>query len=179
MSWKQQNAARSAPVKALARRTAAEPPAAATAVADVPAAHRRTERLTISRAAAEAGVHIETIRFYEREGLIAQPPRPSSGYRAYSSELVRRVQFIRQCQELGFSLKETREFLRISDENTDGCTEACVRVESKIVELTEKIASLDRLRLSLKSLVGDCPQGHCKVLEALDPRAGCGHGSQA
>jgi DNA-binding transcriptional MerR regulator len=169
---KKRNAARSAPATVARATPRRHTPAAAAAGAPAPAA-RRSKPLTIARAAEAAGVGVETIRFYEREKLIPQPPRPSSGYRIYPPHTVHRIRFIRHCQDLGFSLKETRELLRLNDEGTGGCEHACRRVEDKIHDLDARIAAMTALRDNLKSLLGHCPEGHCLIMDELNLAGGC------
>jgi MerR family mercuric resistance operon transcriptional regulator len=150
-------------------------PAVVAAVATAPAA-KRGKPLTIARAAEAAGVGVETVRFYEREGLIPQPPRPSSGYRIYPPHTVHRIRFIRHCQDLGFSLKETRELLRLNDEGTQGCDHACKRVDEKIRDLNSRITAMTTLRDNLESLLGHCPEGHCLIMDELNLAGGCDPG---
>lgn len=127
---------------------------------------------TISRAADEAGVGVETIRFYERKGLIEQPPKPQSGYRVYSGEVVERIRFIRQAQELGFSLRETDELLSLrADPDTD-CADVQTQALAKLAEVERKMAQLRTIRSALKELIAACPKrgpaaGRCTILEAL------------
>ncbi len=174
MQWKRKNVVTSANAKPARAIRPTRTSADAAAVAPAPAA--RSSPLTIARAAAGAEVGVETIRFYEREGLIAQPPRPSSGYRTYPPGTVQRVRFIRHCQELGFSLKETREFLRLNDEGTGDCDEACARVEAKIQDLGTRISALGDLRDKLQRLLGHCPEGHCLIMDELNLAVGSGPG---
>lgn len=163
VQWKPKRSA----VKTANAKTAALAPARrATADVDadaaVPAVRRKTDRLTISRAAALAGVGVETIRFYERKGLIRQPPRPTDGQRIYPLSTVREVRFLRHCQELGFTLGEAREMIGLTD-----CGTACARVSDKIQQLDGKIAALRNLRDELQSLLGKRQSGMCGVMENL------------
>jgi len=127
---------------------------------------------TISRAADEAGVGVETIRFYERKGLIEQPSKPQSGYRVYSGEVVERIRFIRQAQELGFSLREIDELLSLrADPDTD-CADVQTQALAKLAEVERKMAQLRTIRSALKELIAACPKrgpaaGRCTILEAL------------
>ena len=99
--------------------------------------------LTIGKAARDAGVGVETIRFYERQGLIEQPSK-GPGYRTYAPEVVARIRFIRQAQRIGFSLKETQELLALrANPNTD-CAAMREQAEHKIAEVDEKITGLHR-----------------------------------
>lgn len=127
--------------------------------------------MTIAHAARHAGVGVETIRFYERRGLIAQPRKPASGFREYNAETVARIRFIRQAQELGFSLREIEELLNLrADPNAD-CSEVRVQATTKRDEVEKKIADLKRIRAALDVLITACPgKGAvttCSILDAL------------
>lgn len=91
--------------------------------------------LTIGRLAKEAGVNLETVRFYERRGLLPRPPRSSSGYRMFPAEAARRLRFIRRAQELGFSLKEIRELLSLRVSRTTTSRDIRARTEAKIADV--------------------------------------------
>ena len=129
------------------------------------------KELTIGKAAKEAGVGVETIRFYEREGLIAQPPK-GTGYRLYPPEVVARVRFIRQAQQIGFSLRETQELLSLRADPQADCSEVRQRALRKIEEVDRKIADLWRVRTALETVVEACPRRGelraCTILEALE-----------
>lgn len=126
---------------------------------------------TIGQAAQDAGVGVETIRFYEREGLIEQPIK-GTGYRTYSPELVARIRFIRQAQRIGFSLKETQELLALRANPAADCAEVRAQAQHKIAEVDEKISELLRVRAALEAVVASCPgRGgleDCTILEALE-----------
>jgi len=111
--------------------------------------------LTIGRLAKQAGVNLETVRFYERRGLLPRPPRSASGYRLFPAEAARRLKFIRRAQELGFSLAEIAELLslRVSRSTTSGDIRA--RAEAKITDIEAKIKSLESMK-------------KCPILESLD-----------
>jgi DNA-binding transcriptional MerR regulator len=123
--------------------------------------------MTISRAAEAAGVNPETIRFYEREGLIPQPPKPREGYRQYPPRIVERIRFIKHCQELGFTLKEARELITLTERASQGTHEACSRVEWKVAELDRKIEQLRAIRAALTPLLGCRAEENCRAVEAL------------
>jgi MerR family copper efflux transcriptional regulator len=129
--------------------------------------------MTISQAAREAGVGVETIRFYERRRLIERPPTPShGGFRIYPMGTVKRVRFIRQAQELGFSLGEIEELLSLRAEPSADCADVRERAEAKLDEVKAKLAQLARIRDALEQLIAACPgrgaiQG-CSILEAFD-----------
>jgi MerR family mercuric resistance operon transcriptional regulator len=128
--------------------------------------------LTIGRLAKEAGVNLETVRFYERRGLLPRPPRSSSGYRLFPAEAARRLRFIRRAQELGFSLKEIGELLslRVSRRTTSAAIRA--RAEAKIADIQEKIRSLESMEKTLQRLTRVCdgcaPLAECPILDSLD-----------
>ncbi len=128
--------------------------------------------LTIGQLAREARVHIETIRYYERRGLIPEPPRRESGYRQYSEDAVSRIQFIKHAKELGFSLKETAELLTLRVDPATTCGNVKSRAEVKIAEVEEKIRALQRIKKALAKLVALCrgsgPSSECPIMEALN-----------
>jgi MerR family copper efflux transcriptional regulator len=130
------------------------------------------EGLTIGQLAREAGVNSETIRFYERRGLIPKPPRPASGYRRYPPETVRRIRFIRHAKELGFSLGEISELLSLRLDPETTCIEVKRRAEDKLRDIERKIQALQGMRGVLAELAGVCkgrgPLSDCPILEALD-----------
>ncbi|MGQ0663587.1 MAG: MerR family DNA-binding protein [Pseudomonadota bacterium] len=132
--------------------------------------------MTIARAARAAGVGVETIRFYERRGLIVQPRKPANGgFREYDAETVGRIRFIRQAQELGFSLREIEELLSLrADPNAD-CSEVRTQATTKRDEVRQKIAHLERIRAALDMLIAACPgKGAvtaCSILDALTETA--------
>ena len=127
----------------------------------------------IRELATRAGVGVETVRFYERQGLIAQPRKPSDGgFRSYSQETAERIRFIRQAQDLGFSLKEIDALLSLRADPTTDCADVRERAQTKLEEVNNKIARLTAIQSALKSLIEACPgQGavrSCSILEALE-----------
>ena len=128
--------------------------------------------LTIGKVARLAGVGIETIRFYEREGLVADPPRKESGYRQYGPETVSRLRFIHRTRELGFSLGEIKELLFLRVDPGETCDHIVVRAEEKIHEIDEKIQTLQRMKAALEALAKACPgQGpvtQCPIIGVTD-----------
>jgi MerR family mercuric resistance operon transcriptional regulator len=132
--------------------------------------------MTISQVARRAGCGVETIRFYERQGLIEQPPKPAAGFRRYPSAIVDRVRFIRQAQGLGFSLREIDELLSLRADPKADCADVRSRASAKLEEVGRKIAELERIREALAELIEACPgQGAartCSILEAL-ARSSC------
>ena len=127
---------------------------------------------TIGRAAREAGVNVETIRYYERMGLIARP-RAASGYRVYPEETVRRLQFIKSAQRLGFSLKEIGELAGMARAGVT-CEQMCARVEDKLREIDEDVKRLTALRDELAGLIDCSPKKggseECKVYGMMEGR---------
>ncbi len=127
--------------------------------------------LTIGRVARLAGLGVETIRFYEREGLIAVPPRMAFSYRHYPQDTVSRLRFIKRTKALGFSLKEIKELLclRVSPDVT--CEDVRVRAEAKTADIEDKIRQLQTMRRALVRLTETCqgsgPLSECPILEAL------------
>jgi MerR family mercuric resistance operon transcriptional regulator len=131
------------------------------------------EAVTIGKAARAAGVGVETIRFYERRGLIEQPPKPhGAGYRHYPADTVRRIRFIRQAQELGFSLREISELLGLKADPAADAVDVRNRAAAKLGQVEEKIHQLERIRGALEALIAACPGqgelGHCSIMEALE-----------
>lgn len=126
---------------------------------------------TIGSIARRAGVGVETIRFYERQGLIAQPARTGAGYRQYPDGTVEQVRFIQRAKELGFSLAETRELLDLRGRHGAEREDVRARAEAKIADIDEKVRDLQRMRASLVELTRACarrgPAGNCPILEAL------------
>jgi Hg(II)-responsive transcriptional regulator len=116
-------------------------------------------------------VNIETIRYYERRGLLPKPPRNKSGHRQYSLESVKRTEFIKRSQNLGFSLKEILELLSLRVEPGRTCRDIKTRVEAKVADVEKRIADLDQIKAALVKLSNQCtgrgPIGQCPILEAL------------
>jgi Hg(II)-responsive transcriptional regulator len=127
--------------------------------------------LSIGQVARRAGVGVETVRFYEREGLLEEPPRRASGYRQYSEQVVRRLHFIKRAQKLGFSLKEISELLLRVDAQTS-CEEVKQRTEAKLAEVERKMVELQHMRQALLQVaslcIGQGPGSRCPMLDALD-----------
>ncbi|GIV15176.1 MAG: heavy metal-responsive transcriptional regulator [Armatimonadota bacterium] len=129
--------------------------------------------LTIGKLAKRAGVGVETIRFYERLGLLESSERRDSGYRLYSEEGLRRLRFIRRAKELGFTLKEIKELLdlRTSALSEEQCEEVRTLAERKIADIRERIVTLQRMEAVLLRLVDSCcrrePTQECPILEAI------------
>lgn len=129
-------------------------------------------RLGTSELAKQGGINLESIRFYEKEGLLPKPPRTAGGYRMFSPEDVRRVRFIKRAQELGFSLREIKELLALSSEPDTNCADVRERAEAKLSDIDRKIADLKRIRKALARLTAACGGrgtiDGCPILESLN-----------
>ena len=136
---------------------------------------------TIAKAARKAGVGIETIRFYERRGLIEQPRKPlGGGYRDYPEDTVERIRFIRRAQEIGFSLREIDELLSLRADPGSDSARVRERARHKLDQVNEKVADLERIRAALEGLIAACPGGGalraCSIMEMLVGRDDGGAG---
>lgn len=128
--------------------------------------------LTIGQVARLAGVGVETVRFYERQGLLNEPPRRESGYRQYPGDVVARLRFIKRAKELGFSLKEIKELLALRVDPTTTCTEVRSKAAAKVADIEEKIQALQRIKKALVQLTAVCqgrgPTSECPILKAME-----------
>jgi MerR family mercuric resistance operon transcriptional regulator len=126
-------------------------------------------KLTIGRVAAAAGVNVETIRYYQRRGLLEKPSKPVGGYRNYSSEIVKRIRFIKKAQALGFTLENVAGLLHLND--TDACAKTRALAARTLALIEQKISELANLRDTLSKLVSQCDRklkrGACPILEIL------------
>lgn len=125
----------------------------------------------MAEAARLGGVNVETIRYYERNGLVPKPPRTRAGYRIFSQDAVKRLQFIKHAQELGFSLKEIRELLSLRVRR-GSCADVREKAEAKLADIDEKIRHLREIRTALVELADTC-SGHgpidtCTILQGLN-----------
>lgn len=132
-----------------------------------------TDGLRTSELARQGGINPESIRFYEREGLLPEPPRTASGYRVFPPDTVRRVRFIKRAQELGFSLKEIKELLALRLDPDTTCADVRRRAEEKLRDIEQKMRDLRRMNKTLTRLAAACPGGRgatadCPILESLD-----------
>ncbi len=128
--------------------------------------------MKIGELARKTGVGVETVRFYERKGLIEQPPRPNGGgARLYPEDVAQRIGFIRQAQDLGFSLRETEELLSLQAIPSSDCADVRDRARAKLDEVNRKIEQLRRIEMALERLIEACPgQGalrSCSIIEVL------------
>lgn len=139
-------------------------------------------RLTIGKLAEEAGVGVETVRFYQRSGLVVEPKRPVSGYREYGQTDVERIRFIKRAQTLGFSLEDIRGLLTLDGPQTCKSTHDETLTKMRLVE--DKIRALQQMRDALRQLVQKCElnydEGYCPIIQSLTQRkanslmGGCG-----
>lgn len=131
-----------------------------------------SSHLPIGAVAKRAAVAIDTIRYYEREGLLPRPRRRASGYREYDETAVQRLRFIRHAKQLGFTLDEVRELLELSNDHERGVRGVKLRAETKLEEIEQRIAEMQRIRRGLKKMIEECPgygaPGACPILGALN-----------
>ncbi len=128
--------------------------------------------MTIGQVAKRAGVGVETIRFYERKGLLVQPPRLNSGFRYYSNNDVVHVRFIQKGKELGFSLKEIAELLSLEGNPQATCGDVKQRAEEKITTIEARVRDLQKMKRSLVRLTAACSGGgsieDCPILDCFE-----------
>lgn len=128
--------------------------------------------MRIGELAEQAGVNVQTVRYYERRGLLREPGRTASGYRTYRGESVKRLRFIKRAQDLGFSLEEIGELLELRVRHASACGEVEAKARDKIGVVEEKVRELERMKRSLESLVAACERreatGECPILEVLE-----------
>lgn len=129
--------------------------------------------LTIGDLGKATGTKVETIRYYERVGLLPKPPRTSGNYRDYGQAELGRLSFIRRARDLGFSLDQVRALLKLSGDQSRDCTGIDRIAEAHLLEVDRKIADLTALRRELKAVIESCDGGtiaDCRIVEALGPR---------
>lgn len=119
-----------------------------------------------------AGVNVQTLRYYERRGLLAEPPRSTAGYRNYPESAVAVLRFVKRAQELGFSLDEVSELLGLAEGGPDNCDNVRTLAAAHMTELDRKVADLQRMRASLSTLLATCERPRadrsCPLLAALE-----------
>ena len=127
--------------------------------------------LSIGQVAKQAGISVETIRYYEKQGLLAKPGRSASGYRQYAVQAVRRLRFIQRAKDLGFTLREVRELLALRAEPGVSCADVRKQAMDKISGIERKVRRLTQMRDALQTLADECdtktPLSECPILEAL------------
>lgn len=128
--------------------------------------------LNIGQLAKKTYVTVETLRFYEKQGLIVTPQRTDSGYRQYPPDTVKRVFFIQRAKEVGFTLKEIKELLFLRRQPGSSCTDVKLRSLEKIEEVDKKIEDLEKIKRALSQMVMRCTGSGdlsgCPILETLD-----------
>ena len=128
--------------------------------------------LTRGELAKRCDVSVETVRYYEQQGLIPNPSRSASNYRLYGEDTVQRIRFIKRAQELGFTLAEIKELLSLRAKPRAKCADVLERTEAKIQNIDEKIRTLQDMRRALVKLKDECqgsmPISACPILESLD-----------
>jgi len=119
-----------------------------------------------------ANVNIQTVRFYDRQGILKPASRTEAGYRIYDKEGVKRLNFIIQAKELGFSLKEIKEFLALRVQSVQACDRVRKKTTEKLKDIQNKIAHLKKLEKTFRGLIGDCENrvvtNQCPILEKME-----------
>ena len=127
--------------------------------------------MRIGELARRSGVQAVTIRYYEQVALLPAPPRSAGGYRQYSPEHITRLQFLRRCRDLGFSIAEIRSLLNLAERTDQSCEAVTQLATQHLIAVREKIADLKRLERTLRTLVGSCHDrriADCRILESLN-----------
>lgn len=129
-------------------------------------------KLRIGQLAKAAQVHVQTVRYYERRGLLPDPVRQASGYRLYSQEDVKQLRFIKRAQELGFSLREIKDLLTLRVDSSAVCSDVQRRATVKVQDIEQRIAALQQIKRALIELMSHCAADtvsqECIFLEILD-----------
>lgn len=129
--------------------------------------------MSIGELARQTNSNVETIRYYERIGLLAKPARTAGNYRSYGPEHLRRLSFVRRSRDLGFSLDQVRALLDLADQRDRSCEAVDAIAKEHLAEVDSKIADLLALRRELNSMITQCGCGSvadCRIIEALSPR---------
>ena len=130
----------------------------------------KTRGYSIGEVSRATGANIETIRYYERIGIMPQPDRTAGGNRQYNSDQLKRLFFVRRSRELGFALSEVRELLGMVDNNDYSCAEVHERTVQHLQSVREKIANLQKLEEALAGMAAECSRGdvpECPIVESL------------
>jgi len=129
--------------------------------------------MTVGELAKSTGTKPETIRWYEKVGLLPVPPRTPGNYRAYGPAHLRRLSFIRRSRDLGFTIEEIRTLLGLADQRDRDCGDVDAIARQHLAEVEQKIADLTSLSAELRSVIGQCHGGKieaCRIIEALTPQ---------
>jgi MerR family transcriptional regulator, copper efflux regulator len=133
---------------------------------------RFPQSLNRGQIATAADVNVETIRYYERRGLIPPPRRSEANYRKYSADTIPRVKFVKHAQDLGFTLEEIRELLSLRATRGARAAEVRAKAAAKVTDIDARIAALQRMRTALTHLVAECsgdgPASGCTILHAIE-----------
>lgn len=130
--------------------------------------------MTVGELARATGTKSETIRWYEKIGLLPKPPRTAGNYRAYGALHLGRLSFIRRSRDLGFSIEEIRTLLQLSDDRERDCADIDAIARHHLAEVERKITDLTSLAGELRHVIGQCHGGRvaeCRIVEALAPKA--------
>ncbi len=130
----------------------------------------KTRRITRGVLAQQSAVNSETIRYYEKIGLMPLPMRSAGGHRLYDDDQLKRLVFVRRCRELGFSLEEIKNLLGLVDTGEYSCDEVKLRTEAHLKDVQLKVRDLKKMEAMLKELVAECRNGKltsCPIVEAL------------
>ncbi|MBB2199723.1 MAG: helix-turn-helix domain-containing protein [Gluconacetobacter sp.] len=131
-----------------------------------------TQTYTIGELGRLTDTKVETVRYYERVGLLPHPPRSSGNYRVYDDAHLGRLGFIRRARELGFSLEQVRELLELSGQEARSCEQVDELVQAHVTDIERRIHDLQTLRQELTQLLAQCQHGkvaECRIIEALQP----------
>ena len=133
---------------------------------------KRLEGIRTGELAKRAEVNAQTLRYYERRGLLLKPKRSESGYRLYDEDAVRRIRFIKKAQDLGFTLAEISELLSLEVEEQTACDDIREKAQAKLAEIDGKVRDLTRIRNTLNELLEACaarePTEACPILNSLE-----------
>ncbi|MEC4673866.1 MAG: helix-turn-helix domain-containing protein [Nitrospirota bacterium] len=126
--------------------------------------------VTIGVLSKQTSCHIETIRYYERIGILSKPPRTEGGHRLYEREQIKRLMFVRRSRELGFSLEEIRTLLRLVDSKRHTCQEVKIVTDRHLEDVRKKISDLRKLQKTLSNISSQCDGGlvpDCPIIDVL------------
>jgi len=128
--------------------------------------------MKIGEMASATATNIETVRYYEKIGLLPPPARDAANYRSYGNEHLARLSFIRRARDLGFTLDQVRELLGLADDRAQSCAAVDAIATAHLTEIDRKIADLQALRGELSRMIGDCRRGtvaECLIIDSLAP----------
>ena len=134
--------------------------------------------MTIGTLAKKSEVTVEAIKFYEKQGLLPRPTKPSSGYRSYPEDYISRISFIKRAQELGFTLREVKELLKLKVDKKTTCGQVMNKTNEKLLEVEKKILALQQMKKSLKQIRDCCADEsltltECPIFECFETNGGC------